>query len=71
MPPGTGQFIIAIDPALTGGMDMSAHFAALAGQITGQDGARLPGSRRIALREKSAREGIKVAQALVSEIEAL
>jgi (2R)-3-sulfolactate dehydrogenase (NADP+) len=70
-PPGTGQFMIAIDPAMTGGMDMAGHFAALAGQITDQDGARLPGSRRIVLREKSAREGLRVAESLVREIEAV
>jgi (2R)-3-sulfolactate dehydrogenase (NADP+) len=70
-PPGTGQFMIAIDPALTGGMDMAAHFGALASLITGQEGARLPGSRRIALREKAAREGLLVAESLVNEIAAV
>ena len=70
-PPGTGQFILAIDPTLTGGMDMGQHFAALARQITDQDGARLPGSRRLALRANAARDGLRVASALISDIEAI
>jgi (2R)-3-sulfolactate dehydrogenase (NADP+) len=68
-PPGTGQLIIAIDPtAFPGGL---AHFARLAGAIEAQPGARLPGSRRLALRAKAQRDGLAVGDALLREIEAL
>jgi (2R)-3-sulfolactate dehydrogenase (NADP+) len=68
-PPGTGQLIIAIDPAaFPGGVK---HFAHLADAIEAQSGARLPGARRLALRAKSQRDGIAVSDALLGEIEAL
>jgi (2R)-3-sulfolactate dehydrogenase (NADP+) len=68
-PPGTGQLIIAIDPAVfPGGL---AHFARLAAAIEAQPGARLPGSRRLALRAKAQSDGLAVTDALLREIEAL
>ena len=54
-PPGTGQLIIAIDPAALGGEGDSSHCARLAVAIEGQPGARLPGARRMVLREQAAR----------------
>ncbi len=68
-PPGTGQLLIVFDPAAFGGS--LAHFAALAQSIEGQAGARLPGARRLALRDKAKREGLAVADALIAEIKAL
>lgn len=69
-PPGTGQLIIAIDAAA-----LSPHaperFAALAGAIEGQDGARLPGARRLGLRQRAAEAGLDLPDALVAEIRAL
>jgi len=68
-PPGTGQLLIAFDPAAFGGsLD---HFAALAASIEAQPGARLPGARRLAAREKAKREGVTVTDALLAEIEAV
>lgn len=68
-PPGTGQLLIAFDPeAFGGGL---AHFAALAAMIEDQDGARLPGQRRLALREKARERGLDVPAAALAEIEAL
>ena len=68
-PPGTGQFVIAVDPAaFPGGL---AHFARLAAAIEAQPGARLPGSRRLALRVKAQRHGLAVSDALMREIAAL
>jgi (2R)-3-sulfolactate dehydrogenase (NADP+) len=65
-PPGTGQLLIAFDPAAFGGtLD---HFAALAASIEAQPGARLPGARRLAARTKAEREGITVTDALLAEI---
>ena len=70
-PPGTGQLIVALDPAAFGGADAVARFGALAVTIEAQAGARLPGRRRLALREKARREGLPIADALLLEIENL
>lgn len=70
-PPATGQLLIALDPHLIGGEATIAHFGRLADQIRAQEGARLPGARRIALRQKARDSGLVVATSLVTEIEAL
>lgn len=69
-PPGTGQLIIAFDPAAFGGGDVLDRFAVLAAAIEQQPGARLPGARRLALREKAKTEGLSVSDALLAEIAA-
>jgi (2R)-3-sulfolactate dehydrogenase (NADP+) len=58
-PPGTGQCFIAIDPAAFA-PGFADRIAALAGAIEGQDGARLPGSRRVAARRRTETEGVEV-----------
>src|SRR5262249_26436453 len=68
-PPGTGQLIIAFDPAPFGGS--GAHVARLIGSIEEQAGARLPGARRFAARRKATNDGLVVTDALVAEIERL
>jgi (2R)-3-sulfolactate dehydrogenase (NADP+) len=69
-PPDTGQLIIAFDPEA-----FSSHaldrFATMASAIEAEPGARLPGARRNELRAKAAREGLLVADALLSEIKTL
>jgi (2R)-3-sulfolactate dehydrogenase (NADP+) len=70
-PPGTGQLIVAFDPAALGGPDAVARFAALALSIEEQPGARLPGSRRLDARRKTQRDGVVISDALLAEIEAL
>ena len=45
--------------------------AALAGMIEGDGDARLPGSRRIALRDKAARDGVSVDAKLLAEVQAI
>ena len=68
-PSMTGQFIIAMDPAIfASGIE---RFAALARSIEEQDGARLPGMRRYALRKRATELGLAVADALLAEIKAL
>jgi (2R)-3-sulfolactate dehydrogenase (NADP+) len=69
-PPGTGQLILAID-ATALSSDAPERFAVLAGAIEDQDGARLPGSRRLDLRSRAARDGLTVPDALAAEIAAL
>ncbi len=70
-PPGTGQLIVAVDPAALGGPEALARFAALTSAIEAQPGARLPGARRLEARRRAQRDGIVVADALLAEIEAL
>lgn len=68
-PPGTGQLLIAFDPSAFGGtLD---HFAALAQSIETQPGARLPGARRLSLRDKAKQNGVTINDALFAEIEAI
>jgi (2R)-3-sulfolactate dehydrogenase (NADP+) len=69
LPPGTGQLIVAFDPAAFGGS--GEHVARLISAIETQPGARLPGSRRLAARRKTASEGLAVDDALVASIETL
>ena len=66
-PPGTGQLFIAIDPDGFGEGAL-ARFATLAASIEEQDGARLPGSRRLELRAAAARDGLVVSDALLAQI---
>lgn len=71
-PSGVGQYLIAIDPAAFAGADAFAErMAALAGVIEGDGNARLPGARRLALRETAAREGLVVDARLLAEVKTL
>jgi (2R)-3-sulfolactate dehydrogenase (NADP+) len=70
-PPGTGQLLIAFDPLSFGGPAVLERFAALAASIEAQPGARLPGSRRLAARDKAKKEGLSVLDSLLAEIEAV
>jgi (2R)-3-sulfolactate dehydrogenase (NADP+) len=68
-PPGTGQFIIAIDPVAFGGSDVGSRFARLAAVVESQAGARLPGARRLQARKRARDEGLVVADPLLAEID--
>jgi (2R)-3-sulfolactate dehydrogenase (NADP+) len=68
-PPGTGQLIVALDPSAFG-YDAVARFAGLAASIEQQPGARLPGARRLAIRQKAASKGLMISDALIAEIAA-
>lgn len=67
-PPGTGQTIIAIDPAAFGGAAVVARFAEMAQSISATEGARIPGRRRQELRERLMRDGISADSALIDQI---
>jgi len=69
-PSGTGQLILAFDPAAFGG-DAPMRFSVMAQAIETQPGARLPGVRRLKSREKAKAEGLTISDALMTEIEAL
>jgi (2R)-3-sulfolactate dehydrogenase (NADP+) len=70
-PPGVGQFLIAIDPAAFGGTEEFAERVGVLVQTIEDDGARLPGSRRIALREKVQTEGVPVDTKLLDQVRLL
>ena len=69
-PPGTGQFLMALDP---GAMYPAAleRIGQLAAAIEGEADARLPGRRRQALRVRMLAEGIPLDPGLAAEIDAL
>jgi (2R)-3-sulfolactate dehydrogenase (NADP+) len=60
-PPATGQLVVAIDAsALGAGEGLARRIADFAVLIEAEPGARLPGSRRHALRAAARRDGIRV-----------
>lgn len=71
-PPSVGELLIVIDPDAFAGRD---HFLkrveAILVSITAQDGARLPGGKREALRKAAASEGLNVPANLVEEAKVL
>ncbi|MFD1694605.1 Ldh family oxidoreductase [Roseibium aestuarii] len=70
-PMDLGQVIIAIDPQLSSFGAFGDKMLALVDAIDGVEGARLPGSRRIGLREAARRDGLKLPQPIHDEIRAL
>ena len=69
-PPGTGQFFIGIDPAAFSGAQFATAIDALVQAITAQEGARLPGARRAANRQRIEKTGVQVDAALMERINA-
>jgi (2R)-3-sulfolactate dehydrogenase (NADP+) len=67
-PPGVGQCLIAIDPAPFSDGRFLDRLEVLLGAIEDEPGARLPGTRRLALRRKAAADGIAVPQPLLDRI---
>ena len=70
-PPGTGQLILVLDPVALGGEETLSHCGRLAAAIEDQPDARLPGARRIALREKAATSGLTISDKMVQDLRAL
>jgi len=70
-PPGVGQFLLAIDPEPLSGGTFADRLEVLIAAVEGQEGARLPGTRRLEARAKAAREGLTVPAGLLAEIRAL
>lgn len=67
-PPSVGQVIIAIDP---GPGNAAARFAELAGEMTSEEGVRLPGRRGQNCRREALRVGLEVNPSLLATIEEL
>ncbi len=70
-PPGVGQFLLAIDPAPLSGGTFADRLEVLIAAVEGQEGVRLPGSRRLSSRAAAVQDGISVPAALLAEIRAL
>jgi len=68
-PTGCGQFFIALDPAGFSGGLFSKQVTALVKSITGQEGARMPNSRRAANQKRLAKEGLSIDRALYQRLE--
>jgi LDH2 family malate/lactate/ureidoglycolate dehydrogenase len=72
-PPLGGELIIAFDPVRFMGEDVASHIASAETLLTGiggQEGARLPGDRRLLARAQSARDGVLVPVRLLEELAA-
>ena len=70
-PPGVGQFLVAIDPGAFSADAFSARLETLIGAILQQEGTRLPGARRLALRAAAVRDGLDIPASLHDELRAL
>ena len=70
-PPAVGQTIIAIDPETASGGAYAERIAALMEAFGECEGARLPGTSRLAAREKAEREGLFIRPELHELIVAL
>ncbi|MEP6830060.1 MAG: Ldh family oxidoreductase [Rhizomicrobium sp.] len=69
-PPRLGQFLIALDPQHFAGASFAGRMTELVSAIA-DDGARLPGDRRLVPRERAARDGLVIADDLYAQIQAL
>ncbi|MSO93102.1 MAG: Ldh family oxidoreductase [Rhodospirillales bacterium] len=63
-PSRTGQMFIAVSPAVLSGPSFADRIEELIQAMTAQEGVRLPGSRRLAARERTARDGVTIRKAL-------
>lgn len=69
-PPNLGQVLVGFDPSAFAGATFLARMEQLAADITGE-GARLPGDRRLAARERARLHGLTIPASLHAEILAL
>lgn len=71
-PPRGGELLLALDPAHFGDSERwLAHSERFFTELCGLDGARLPGDRRRANRERTMHEGVRVQAALLNEVRTL
>ena len=70
-PPRAGQFLLAIDPGPFSVGRFGARLENLLAAIEEQPGTRLPGQRRLALREQAERDGVTIPRALHDRMLAL
>jgi (2R)-3-sulfolactate dehydrogenase (NADP+) len=71
-PPGVGQVLAAIDPGAFAGQDtFLERVADLAAAMEADEGVRLPGAGRLALREQAERDGLELDAGLLADVRAL
>ena len=68
-PPKTGQCFIALDPYAFSGDEFFSNIDNLVEAIQSQDGARLPGERRLEQRKISDSKGVEVEKKLIESIQ--
>jgi len=69
-PPKTGQFFLALNPALTSGGLFNERLTSLVEEMRDQPGARLPGDGRKAARRRAERKGVNVNPTTLEKINA-
>jgi len=69
--PDMGHLFIAIDPGPASGNAFGARMAVLAEAMRADPAVRLPGSRRLAARQRATQQGLRIPAALHAEIRAL
>ncbi|MCG6871921.1 MAG: Ldh family oxidoreductase [Gammaproteobacteria bacterium] len=67
-PPGVGQLVLAFDPEFFAGGSFASRLEELLAEILAQDGVRLPGARRVSLRERAWRDGLRIPSGLFDEL---
>ena len=67
-PPKTGQCFLALDPNAYSGPAFNERITALTEAINSQEGARLPGARRMENRKRIDIEGVDVSDSLLEKI---
>lgn len=68
-PPHVGQLFVVFKPDALGGDNVVARTEELIAAIVEQDGTRLPGSSRLAAREKVHRDGVEIPDKLLAELD--
>lgn len=66
--PRVGQFFLVMDPARFAGDEFPERLEVLLDAIATQPGTRLPGDRRLALRERHRGEGLEIPDALLETL---
>lgn len=69
--PGIGHTIVVFDPDMTSGGRFAERMSNVVGAIEHTDGARIPGTTRLANRQKAAKKGLEIPSALCRNIETI
>ncbi len=69
--PGVGQMLLALDPDFLSGGAFAARLETLLGTMLSEEGVRLPGSRRSALRARAQEAGLTVDARLLDTLQKL
>lgn len=70
-PPAVGQLLLALAPGPLSGGAFAQRLEALLAAILAQPGTRLPGDRRLELREKARKEGITLSEQQYEQLQGL